>query len=38
VDGENRVVWQESVNEKMPNSAKMTLNKEDHTYGNLIRM
>jgi len=37
-DGERKCEWKDSANEKMPNSGTLTINKEDHTVGNLVRM
>ncbi|GAB5035089.1 dna-directed rna polymerase ii subunit rpb11-a-like [Nannochloropsis oceanica] len=38
VEGERKCEWKDSANEKMPNSGTLTINKEDHTMGNLVRM
>jgi hypothetical protein len=37
-EGERKCEWKDSANEKMPNSGTLTVNREDHTVGNLIRM
>ena len=37
-EGEPKCEWRDAANEKMPNAGTLTINKEDHTMGNLVRM